>query len=105
MPQIIILVTKNRDRAIYMLGQLPSWLHDDDPRSAAEQINLGYRFGGWRPMKGPTLGKGNAMCYPGDPPQLPFAEIVLRNERIFAYPHEFWGILSPDGKFEVARLD
>lgn len=93
------------EQGAYLLGQVPNWLDESDPRSAAEQINEGYKWGGWKPMaKGPTLGPGNTMCYPGDPPLRPFATIEFRDERIFAYPHEFWAILK-DGKAEFARLD
>lgn len=104
MPQIILL-HKDQSLARYMLGQVPLWLNENDPRPAAQQINEHYRFGGWQRIVGPKLGKGNAMCYPGDPPQLPLAEIVFRKERIFAYASEFWAILQPDGSVEFARLD
>lgn len=89
----------------YHLGQVPAWLDESDPRSAREQINEKYVFGGWSDFKGPKLGKGNAMCYPGDPPQLPIAEIVFRDEHIYAYQSEFWCILSSDGSTTFARLD
>jgi hypothetical protein len=105
MPQIIQLTSKlSHEKVLYLLGDVPAWLDENDPRGAQAQINEKYVFGGWRPLAA-TLGLGNALCYPGDPPQLPFAEIVFRNERIFAYPSEFWGIKSADGSVTFARLD
>lgn len=101
----ITLLHPDKAHAEYMLGQVPRWLNETDARSAREQINEAYRFGGWQQLKGATLGKANAMCYPGDPPQMPLAMIEFRDEKIFAYPSEFWGILYADGKAEFARLD
>lgn len=90
----------------YLLGQVPRWFASaDGTRSAKDIINEGYRFGGWQPLKGATLGRANSLDYPGDPPQYPFAMIEWNDERIFAYPHEFWGIVQADGSAEFARLD
>ena len=94
------------DQTMYLLGQVPRWLAAaDSGRSARDIINEGYAFGGWKPLKGAKLGRANAMTYPGDPPQYPYAEIRFGNERVFAYPHEFWGIVQADGTAEFARLD
>lgn len=89
----------------YLCGQLPLWLNSANPAPAREQINAGYPFGGWQPLRKAKLGPGNAMYYPGDPPQYPFVTIEFRQERIYGYPHEFWGIVQPDGSAEFARLD
>lgn len=102
MKQVILLHPR---ATAYHLGQVPAWLDESDPRPAREQINEKYRFGGWSDFKGTTLGKGNAMCYPGDPPQLPIAEICFRKERLFAYQNEFWAIKEADGNVTFARLD
>ena len=35
-----------------MLGYVPGFLVDSDPRPAREQFNERYRFGGWKPNRG-----------------------------------------------------
>lgn len=101
----ITLLHQDKEYAEYMLGQVPLWLNENALGTAAEQINKGYAFGGWQPLPRTTLGEGNTMCYPGDPPQKPIAMIEFRNEKIFAYPSEFWGIVQADGTASFARLD
>lgn len=94
------------DQTMYLLGQVPSWLAAADSTAKARDIiGKAYVLGGWQPLRGAKLGRANSMCYPGDPPQYPIAEIRWNDERIFAYPHEFWGIIQPDGSAEFARLD
>ena len=73
-----------------MLGFLPSFLNENDPRPAAQQFDANYQHGGgWQPMEGWTLADDDMLKYPGDPPQSPLAETRLRDERILFYPHAF----------------
>lgn len=56
-------------------------------------------------MKGFTLGAGNALRYPGDPPMKPIAETKLRDETICVYPYAFVAVIQPGRSFEVSRMD
>lgn len=91
------------------LGFLPSFLSEDDPRPAREQIDTGYAHGGgWRPFGQDrwTLDPGTTVLrYPGDPPMRPLATTSLRKERLYFYDHAVLMILQPDGAFEVGRVD
>jgi hypothetical protein len=42
---------------------------------------------------------------PGDPPLLPIAVTMLRDEEIRFYDHSWLAIVQPDGSLEVARVD
>jgi len=86
------------------LGFLPCFLSENDPRPAREQFNRNY-IGGWRPLKGFTLGADGTLCYPGDPPLLPLAETRLRGEVIRLYECEWVVIIQPDGSVEVSLMD
>jgi hypothetical protein len=86
---------------------LPYFLVVEDPRSAAEQFNERYKFGGWRPFgqdkfKMTTTG---TLLYPGDPPSPPIAMTILRDEKIFLYQGDVVAIVQLDRSFEVARMD
>lgn len=88
------------------LGYIPFFLNLDDPRSAKEQINENYQFGGWNPkLTEWTMDDTQALSYPNDPPMRPLARTKLRDETIIFYPHSWVCILQPDGSFEVDRLD
>jgi hypothetical protein len=91
----------------YMLGSLPAWLHLDDPRPAAEQLDAGYKFaGGWQPSRLPhTLGADNSLHYPGDPPLHPLACARLRGELVVFYAGSWVAIIQPDRTFQVCRMD
>jgi hypothetical protein len=88
------------------LGEIPYFLSEEDPRSAAEQINANYPFGGWQKFRGFTKAddKGG-LKYPGDPVMRPLASAKLRDETIYFYQSAWVGIFQPDGSFEIARLD
>jgi len=89
-----------------MLGLLPFWLDDEDPRSAREQFNEHYAHGGgWRPMKGFKLTVGNKLLYPDDPPLVPLAQAWLREQLIVFYEHAWVAIIYPDRSFEACRMD
>lgn len=89
------------------LGFLPSFLSEDDPRPAREQIHDNYRHGGgWRPFKGFKFDPGNlSITYPDDPPQYPLATVKLREEFLIFYPHAWLLIMQPSGKYEISRVD
>jgi hypothetical protein len=89
-----------------VLGFLPSFLHESDPRPAREQINERYRSS-WFPITTPgiKLRDDNVILYPRDPPYVPLAQTRLRDELIVYYPHAFVAIIQPDRSFEVARID
>lgn len=100
----------NPNAHIDMLGFIPEFLEEDDPRPAKEQFNDRYGFGGgWQPMPGFQLLEGaNGMIrlkYPGDPVMSPLFMTKLRDEMIVVYEHAFVLILRKDGTWEVARMD
>lgn len=91
-----------------MLGLIPSFLDEADPRPAREQFHENYAHGGgWRPVKGWQLSAETppSIKYPGDPALHPLAETKLRDEHILLYPHAWIVVLQPDGSFELARMD
>lgn len=91
---------------ISRLGLIPQWLDEDDPRSAAEQIDSHYKHGGgWWPFEGFKLLDNNVLRYPDDPDLHPLAETRLRDELIVFYSSDWVAIIQPDRSFEVARLD
>lgn len=87
-----------------MLGYIPTFLREADPRSAREQIASGY-IGGWDPFPGFKMLENGNLVYPGDPPTKLLAETSLRGETIRFYEHEWLAVIQSDGDFEVARLN
>lgn len=89
-----------------LLGLLPSFFSESDPRPAKDQINERYAHGGgWHPMKKWKRTNETTLQYPGDRPIKPMAVGRLREERIFLYPYSWVMILQPNGDFEVSRVD
>lgn len=90
-----------------VLGYIPQFFSDLDPRPAKEQIDEAYAHGGgWRPLEGwQFYPRTEAIHYPGDPPLMPIAGTRLRDEVIYVYPHAWVNIVQPDGSFEIARID
>jgi hypothetical protein len=87
-----------------MLGLIPHFLLEDDPRPAAEQFAERY-VGGWRPMPGFTMNEDGSLKYPGDPSLYVLAECFFRTEIIRFYDHAWVSITQPDATFEVCRMD
>jgi hypothetical protein len=88
------------------MGYIPSFLNEDNPACAKEQIHHNYAHGGgWHSLLGFTLDENNTLLFPGDPPLTPLAETYLRDEHILFYDYAFVVIKQKDGLFEVARLD
>jgi hypothetical protein len=87
-----------------MLGYLPQFLSERDPRPAREQFDTNYVHGGWCPFKGFTM-HDNGLKYPGDPPMPLLAETKLRDEIVRLYQCSWVAIIQPDGSYEIARMD
>ena len=91
-----------------MLGYIPGFLSEADPRPAREQFDENYAHGGgWRPQTGFLMVDKTRMriMYPGDPPMVPLCMTSLRDETIYLYPHEYVLILQPNGDFEISRMN
>jgi hypothetical protein len=88
-----------------MLGYLPDFLREGDPRSAKEQLNTNYPFGGFQPFKGFKMDTDGNLLYPGDPSVPAIAETYLRDEVVRMYQYAWVAIIQKDGSFEVARID
>lgn len=105
-----MLSTKSYHRDL--LGLIPTFFSETDPRSAAEQIHEAYVYGGgWHPLQGWKYAEDTGqIVYPGDPPLRPFAIAILhgsspRPETILVYPYAWVAIVQADGSFEVSRID
>jgi hypothetical protein len=87
------------------IGLIPTFLDGDDPRSASEQFNARYQFGGWVPLPRFKLLNGMGLQYPGDPVLAPLYGAKLHDEVVVIYSSGFVAVIQPGGAFEVARLD
>ncbi len=101
--KIAYLHPRGRD----LVGWIPMFLKEDDPRPAREQFNQRYAHGGgWNPFPGFTYDAAKlTITYPGDPPYRAVAKIELREEMILVFPHAWVAIVQPDGAIEVSRMD
>ena len=89
-----------------VLGLVPYWLDESDPRSAEEQLNAHYAHGGgWSPLEGWKLSASNSISYPGDSVLQPWAIATFREDTICAYESAWFAIIHPDRTFSVARMD
>jgi hypothetical protein len=86
-----------------MLGYIPYFLSENDPRPAREQFNERY-VSGWRSIPGFTM-TPNGLKYPGDPLTPLLAETRLRDEIIRFYQYAWVAIVQPDGSYEICRMD
>ena len=86
-----------------MLGLIPLFLKDSDPRPAREQ--LAEAPCGWDSFRGFTMDAQGLLHYPGDPPVVPLFETTLRDETIRLYDFEWVAIIQKDGSFEISRMD
>lgn len=95
-----------------VVGLIPDFFSELDPRPAREQAADNYAHGGgWRPMKGWVLtwsrgdiGKAKAH-YPGDPPMREISRGMLRDEMIIVFECSWVAIIQPSGSFEISRMD
>ncbi len=98
-------VLKHPRATLDMLGYIPGFLSQDDPRPAREQLDSAYRTGGgWQPFKGFTI-TPRGLQYPGDPPMALIAETTLRDEVVRFYQCSWVAIIQPDGTYEISRMD
>jgi hypothetical protein len=91
-----------------MLGYIPNFLDESDPRGAVEQLHENYMHGGgWHPYEGFTmLPNGNLKSsFPEDPDTQLLAEIQFRHEVVRVYQHAWVAVVQPDGSYAVARMD
>lgn len=104
---MIWMLNDREPRARDLLGLIPSFLREADPRPAREQIDTAYAHGGgWRPFRGFTVLNGSGVIqYPGDSALEWIAAAFLRDEVIRVYPHAWVSITQPDGSTEIARMD
>lgn len=102
---MIVFTMKHPMARPEMLGYIPSFFYESDPRSAAEQLNDRYQHGGgWLPFKGFTM-KPDGLHSPGDHMMRLIAEATLRNEIIRFYEGEWLAIVQPDDSYEVSRCN
>lgn len=105
----------NHPRGVELLGYIPTFIHEDDPRTAVEQFNDRYSHGGgWHPFKGFSLvdeeGKEYELVYPAseDGPAERYKAIgvaKLRDEIIIVFEHAWVVILQKDNTWEASRMD
>jgi len=91
-----------------VLGFIPTFVSELDPRPAREQFDEHYAHGGgWHLMPHWALidGPGYVIKYPGDRPLQPLALANFRRETICFYDGSFVAIFQTDGSFEVDRMD
>lgn len=99
-------IRKHPRATMSMLGYLPSFLNEADPRPAKEQFHTAYGHGGgWNSFPGFTMLSSGDIQYPGDPPVPLLYETKLRDETIRFYLHAWVAIIQPDGSFEISRMD
>lgn len=99
-------IQKHKQATLEMLGFIPQFLNENDPRPAKEQLHDNYNHGGgFRPMPGFTMLPNGDLHYPGDPPFALLAETKLRDEIIRVYHYSWVAIIQPDGSFIVSHMD
>ena len=95
-----------RKQAVDLLGLIPSFLDENDPGTAREQLDANYQHGGgWHPMQGFTINNRHQLEYLGDPPYDWVAFTMLRGELVRVFRYAWVAIGQPDGSTEVARMD
>jgi hypothetical protein len=92
-----------------LMGFIPGFLSEDDPRPAQEQIDENYAHGGgWMEFSDAfTMDDRRRLIskYPEDKPLEALAYAHLRDETIYYYDHSWVAIVQPDSSFCVARID
>ena len=86
-------------------GFIPSFLSENNPKTAIQQLNDGQP-GGQNKFEGFKFDpERKLLTYPGDPPMKVMSELHFKNDIIMLFPHAWILVLQPDGKWEVARCD
>ena len=93
-----------------VVGFIPEFLDENDPRPAVEQIDTAYQHGGgWMDFKGHELlggdGEPYSLKYPNDPPMRELSRAKLRDETLVLFTSSWLAVIQEDGSFRVARLD
>lgn len=93
-----------------LLGYLPGFFDEADPRPAQVQAHQNYAHGGgWfdapKDLKLEATDDGMVLTYPGDPPQHLIAMSELRNETLLFFENDWLCILQPDASYRIARFD
>lgn len=101
---MLVWIAKHPQAHPEMLGLIPGFIYESDPRPAREQFQERYVPGGWVPFKDFKLTE-RGLEYPGDPPMRLLFETRLRDETIRLYEAEWVVIIQPDGSFEASRMD
>jgi hypothetical protein len=98
-----MIITRGGDPIMW--GLIPSFLDEDDPRSAKEQFNANY-IAGWKPFEGFTFDLENGtLSYSGDPPMKVRSVMAFRQELILLFDFAWVLVLQPDNSWEVCRMD
>lgn len=101
------------ERAVELLGYIPTFLAEDDPRSAKEQLHANYAHGGgWHEFKGFNFDPSKPeiedweLRFPGDPPMKLIAATKLHDKEVIAVFENAWvAIVQKDLTYEIARMD
>lgn len=101
---MIVWTAKHPQAHLDMMGFIPSFISEEDPRPVKEQIAERY-VSGWHPMPGFKMLPNGNLQYPGDPPVALLFEAKLREEVLRFYNSAWFAIVQPDGSFEASRLD
>ncbi len=90
-------------------GLIPSFLSEDDPRPAVEQIHENYAHGGgWSDFEGFDLRHRNGLFelhYPGDPSYREVSRAKLRDELIVLFAYSWIAVIQPDDTYRIAKID
>lgn len=91
------------------LGYIPDWLLNPQTLSmgAAQAIDAHYQHGGgWRSFNDKfELHEHGRLSYPGDPDMYPVCMYERGSEKIYQYPSGWVCCVSPEGSFDIARID
>jgi hypothetical protein len=107
-PRAVKAIQEDQHTPFDLVGFLPTFIDDDDPRPAVTQLDTHYGHGGgWRDMQGFTLNDGiePTLSYAGDPPVHAVAWWKLRDERIILFDSAWVCVVQPDGSYRIARMD
>jgi hypothetical protein len=107
-PESPVVYQLKHPRATHeMLGFLPKFLDNADPRPAKEQFQERYAHGGgWDPTSLRFTVTPQGLRYPGDPVMHLVAEGVLHGkETIRIYDCAWVSITQEDGTYEICRMD
>ena len=92
-----------------VVGLIPAFLDELDPRSAIEQIDQNYQHGGgWRDMDGTIFERESGeyvYCYPDDPPFQELSRAYFRDELLVFFDCQLLAVIQKDGSYRISRID